>query len=74
MPYNNDSSLFHIPSENLWRNKGGFEAWCNLEGQYTHIVFDYSPADSIATICSLGIFGTRYIRQEPLDLGDLSVL
>ena len=44
----------------------GKEIWCNLEGQYTHIVSDMSHLsgqDYQSTICQLGIFGTRYSRQ-----------
>ena len=42
LPFNDNSSLIDVPSAGISSNKGGFEAWCNLEGQYTHIVFDYS--------------------------------
>ena len=48
----------------------GAEHWCNLEGQYLHIVSDMSHLagqDYETSICSLGVMGTRYIRDgEPL--------
>ena len=60
--------------------RGGVEAWCNLQGQYTTIVadytgtFEYNSSSTIDfTICSLGIFGTNYVRTDPLELDDLSV-
>ena len=51
----------------LWPN--GIEQWCNMEGQYVTIVADYnSVKDAYSTlepsICDLGIFGTRYIRDQ----------
>ena len=74
------SSYVWNPVLNAYTLKGGFEVWCNLQGQYTTLVFDYSEAfayDSSYlidfTICSLGIFGTNYIRTEPVDLENLSV-
>ena len=47
----------------------GGEHWCNLEGSYLHIVSDMShlQADSsnyIASICSLGVMGTKYEREN----------
>ena len=47
----------------------GGEHWCNLEGSYLHIVSDMSHlADSsnnfIASICSLGVMGTKYEREN----------
>ena len=34
----------------------GKEVWCNLKGQYTHMVADLSTATfEDATICALGI-------------------
>ena len=45
----------------------GAEHWCNLEGQYLHIVSDMahlSDQDYEASICSLGVIGTRYVRYE----------
>ena len=47
--------------------RGGFEHFCNLQGQYLHIVADLSSfandADYEQVICSLGVMGTRYIRD-----------
>ena len=47
----------------------GKENWCNLEGTYLHFVADLSHLmstyGSIATsICTIGVFGTRYVRDE----------
>ena len=48
----------------------GAEHWCNLEGTYLHIVSDMSHLAGQkyeTSICSLGVFGTRYVRVgEPL--------
>ena len=50
---------------------GGKEAWCNMPGRYTTIVADYNEDINSyhwfkPSLCSIGIFGTRYIRNEPL--------
>ena len=52
----------------------GAEAWCNLEGQYLSIV---SNLGGLATpyqmsLCSVGIMGTSYIRNESLP-GNLEI-
>ena len=48
----------------------GAEHWCNLEGAYLHIVSDMAhlaDEDYETSICSLGVIGTRYVRDgEPL--------
>ena len=48
----------------------GAEHWCNLEGTNLHIVSDMihlAEQDYETSICSLGVFGTRYVRGgEPL--------
>ena len=51
----------------------GKENWCNLEGRYLHMVADMSQQIASAensdtvTVCSVGVFGTKYIRNgEPL--------
>ena len=47
----------------------GHEAWCNLEGRYTHIVADLSHLAGQGysmELCSVGIMGTQYVRDEPL--------
>ena len=48
------------------------ENWVNLEGNYMHLVADMStytgsaaPTDTVS-VCSLGIYGTKYVRDEPL--------
>ena len=46
----------------------GIEVWCNLEGQYVHIVADLShlvPPYTMS-LCSIGIMGTSFVRDEPL--------
>ena len=49
----------------------GKEHWCNLEGQYMHIVADLSHLmvaeynyEYEMSICTLGIYGTRYARDQ----------
>ena len=50
----------------------GMENWVNLEGKYMHIVADMSAYTDSATVtdtvsvCTLGIYGTKYVRDEPL--------
>ena len=46
----------------------GIEVWCNLEGQYVHIVADLSHLTGPYTmsLCSVGIMGTSFERNEPL--------
>ena len=47
----------------------GKENWCNLEGQYLHMVADMSQHVSTAadsdtvSICSVGVYGTKYVRN-----------
>ena len=52
-------------------HKGGNEIDCNLSGKYITMVSDMTGADwssstGEAHLCSLGIFGTPYVRDEPL--------
>ena len=50
--------------QDLWNY--GKEAWCNLEGRYTQFVFDLtdrSHESYTISICNLGIFGTKYVRN-----------
>ena len=60
-----------------WWNYGR-ENWCNLEGQYTTIVADLSGLVGAyeMSICSVGIFGTEYTREEwlpeKLNYGDMN--
>ena len=49
----------------------GIEVWCNLEGQYVHIVADLSHLSGSYTmsLCSVGVMGTlgaSWVRDEPL--------
>ena len=46
----------------------GIEVWCNLEGQYVHIVADLSHLGGGYTmsLCSIGIMGASLVRDEPL--------
>ena len=53
----------------VWRF--GEEVWCNLEGRYVHLVADLShladPSQIDMSICTLGVFGTKYVRDgDPL--------
>ena len=46
------------------------ETWCNLQGQYTHIVRDFADVYASATyyypsLCSVGVMGTKYVRNTP---------
>ena len=51
---------------NVWTY--GIEVWCNLEGQYVHIVADLShlSGDYKMSLCSVGIMGASFVRDEPL--------
>ena len=50
----------------------GKENWCNLEGTYLHYVADLnhlatSYTNCETSICTVGVFGTRYVRDgDPL--------
>ena len=58
----NDSSNY---ISGLWT--AGKEVWCNLKGQYTHIVANHSSKSyKSGTICALGILGTFYKRTVSL--------
>ena len=68
-----DSANYHT-----WTTEGttynnrwnyGKEIWCNLEGRYMHIVADLSHLAGQGysmELCSVGIMGTQYVRDEPL--------
>ena len=48
----------------------GAENWCNLEGSHLHLVADLSHLMAkygriTSSICTLGVFGTRYVRDGP---------
>ena len=40
-----------------------------MEGQYTHIVADFNDLEGAyeQNICSIGIMGTEYIRESPIE-------
>ena len=60
----NDAGINSGKDASGW--KFGTEVWCNLEGQYTHIVIDnLSALGSYYTmsVCHLGIMGTKYVRS-----------
>ena len=49
----------------------GIEVWCNLEGQYVHIVADLSHLMPVygsytMSLCSVGIMGASFVRDEPM--------
>ena len=46
----------------------GMEVWCNLEGQYVHIVADlgHLVPPYTMSLCSVGIMGTSFTRNEPV--------
>ena len=45
--------------------KFGFEVWCNMPGRYTFFVATGIPTVQLS-ICSIAVFGTRYIRAQTL--------
>ena len=50
-------------------HKGGIEIECNLSGRYVTMTADMSEEIGNGyrfSICSLGVFGTPYVRDEPL--------
>ena len=54
-------------AEDVWTF--GIEKWCNMEGQYVHIIADLSHLANtpyIMSLCSVGIMGTSFERNEPL--------
>ena len=56
---------YHTPGD-VWTY--GIEVWCNLEGQYVHIVADLShlvPPYTMS-LCSVGIMGTSFERIKPV--------
>ena len=47
------------------------ENWCNLEGQYLHLVADMTEQIALGAlssdeikICGLGVYGTKYARSS----------
>ena len=58
------------PAGSYWNE--GKEVWCNLEGQYMAIVANFSEVAGTGYetgICSLGVMGTKYVRDSPLTRG-----
>lgn len=47
----------------------GKENWCNMEGQYVHMVADMSEhirtarSDEKVSVCGVGVYGTKYVRE-----------
>ena len=69
----NDSANYHSYTwtgstyNDIWNY--GKEVWCNLEGRYMHIVSDLSHLagqDYSMELCSVGIMGTQYVRDQTL--------
>ena len=50
---------------NSLRPAVGFEQFCNMSGQFTFFVANGVPTTEVF-ICTLAVFGTRFIRDEPL--------
>ena len=44
----------------------GFTEYCNMSGQFTFFVARSLPSESV-TLCNIGVIGTTYDRDEPLD-------
>ena len=69
-----NSSNYHSwtdADDNVTRNVWNFgkEVWCNLEGRYMHIIADFSHLsgeDYSMELCSLGIMGSQYVRDQTL--------
>ena len=68
-----DSANYHTWIANgetypdIWNT--GKEIWCNLEGRYMHIIADLAHLagqDYSMEICSVGIMGTQYVRDQIL--------
>ena len=68
-----DSANYHSATyagfkhNDIWNY--GKEAWCNLEGRYLHIIADLShiaEEDYNLNVCSVGIMGTQYVRDQSL--------
>ena len=45
----------------------GFSQFCNLSGEYIHLVVQGTLPTNTITACSLGIFGTAYFREQELE-------
>lgn len=62
--YTEDLNKNNNSGRKVWNY--GKEIWCNLQGRYTHIISDNNSREAglynSMSICSLGIFGTRYER------------
>ena len=59
------------PDQDVWGY--GLEKFCNMEGMYIHIVMDLTKlaqsqdtVDYFMSTCSLGLMGTRYVRDAEL--------
>ena len=54
----------------------GAEHWCNLEGEYVHIVANlrHLVGDYEMNVCSLGVIGTRYVRDGEALASEIVVL
>ena len=55
--------------ERIWNY--GKQVPCNLEGRYVHVVADLNGLAQRQTnyqmsLCSYGIMGTKYVRDEPV--------
>ena len=66
--YDERTANAHTPGD-VWTY--GIEVWCNLEGQYVHIVADLSHlmltyTSYTMSLCSVGIMGASFVRDEPL--------
>ena len=60
-----DDYFDNHPNVNSMKPAFGFEATCNKLGRYVTLTTSTLPTNSV-TLCSLGIFGTRYVRAAPL--------
>ena len=59
----------HFNFDRIWNY--GKQVPCNLEGRYVHVVADLNGLAQTHTnyqmsLCSYGIMGTKYVRDEPV--------
>ena len=62
---NSGFSADPVTATSTWGS--GKEVWCNMEGNYVHLVADMShlPTWNVS-LCALGVMGTEYTRSSHL--------
>ena len=71
--YDERTTSGNLLGYNISRSKAyewgyGAEVWCNKRGRYVHLIADLSHLSGTykMSLCSVGIMGASYIRDEPL--------